>query len=74
MLKLQTTELYQRVTDTFTQVLGLYGQLTKGSAQAPLGGGLIPQYESSIVGTIFGGTSEIQRTIIALAGLGLPAG
>ena len=74
MLKLRTTELYQHVTDTFTQVLGLYGQLTNGSAQAPLGGGLIRQYESSIVGTIFGGTSEIQRTIIALAGLGLPGG
>jgi alkylation response protein AidB-like acyl-CoA dehydrogenase len=73
MLKLRTTELYQRVTDTFTQVLGLYGQLTKGSAQAPLDGGLIQQYESSIVATIFAGTSEIQRTIIALAGLGLPA-
>jgi alkylation response protein AidB-like acyl-CoA dehydrogenase len=72
ILKLRTTELYQRITDTFTQVLGLYGQLTKGSRQAPLDGGLIEQHESSIGATILAGTSQIQRNIIALAWLGLP--
>jgi alkylation response protein AidB-like acyl-CoA dehydrogenase len=72
ILKLLVTELYQRVTDTFTQVLGLYGQLTKGSPQVPLDGGLVDQHESSIGATILAGTSEVQRTIIALAGLGLP--
>jgi len=72
ILKLLVTELYQRITDTFTQSLGLYGQLTKGSAQAPLDGGLIEQHESSIGATILAGTSEIQRNIIALAWLGLP--
>ena len=72
ILKLLVTELYQRITDTFTQVLGLYGQLTKGSLQAPLEGGLIEQHESSIGATILAGTSQIQRNIIAV-GLGLPA-
>ena len=72
ILKLRTTELYQRITDTFTQVLGLYGQLTKGSKQSPLDGGLIEQHESSIGATILAGTSQIQRNIIALAWLGLP--
>jgi alkylation response protein AidB-like acyl-CoA dehydrogenase len=72
ILKLRTTELYQRITDTFTQVLGLYGQLTKGSRQAPLDGGLIEQHESSIGATILAGTSQVQRNIIALAWLGLP--
>jgi alkylation response protein AidB-like acyl-CoA dehydrogenase len=74
ILKLRTTELYQRITDTFTQVLGLYGQLTRGSEQAPLDGSLIQRHESSIGATILAGTSEIQRNIIALAGLGLLAG
>jgi len=74
ILKLLVTELYQHMSDTFTQVLGLYGQLTEGSSQAPLDGGLIQQHESSIGATILAGTSEIQRNIIALAGLGLPAG
>jgi alkylation response protein AidB-like acyl-CoA dehydrogenase len=74
ILKLMVTELYQRMTDTFTQIWGLYGQLTKGSAQAPLDGGLIEQHESSIGATILAGSSEIQRNIIALAGLGMPAG
>ena len=73
VVKLLLTESYQRVTDTFTQVLGLYGQLTKGSAQAPIDGLLIQQHESSIGATILAGTSEVQRNIIALAGLGLPA-
>jgi alkylation response protein AidB-like acyl-CoA dehydrogenase len=74
ILKLLVTEFYQRMTDTFTQVLGLYGQLTQGSTQAPLDGGLIEQHESSIGATILAGSSEIQRNIIALGGLGLPAG
>ena len=74
ILKLRATELFQRMTDTFTQVLGLYGQLTKGSEQAPLDGGLIEQHESSIGSTILGGTSQIQRNIVASAWLGLPMG
>jgi len=74
ILKLLVTELYQRITDTFSQGMGLYGQLTKGSAQALLDGGLIQQHESSIGATILTGTSEIQRNIIALARLGLPTG
>ena len=73
VVKLLLTESYQRATDTFTQILGLYGQLTKGSAQAPVDGHLIQQHESSIGATILAGTSEVQRNIIALAGLGLPA-
>jgi alkylation response protein AidB-like acyl-CoA dehydrogenase len=71
IFKLLVTELYQRITDAFTQMLGLYGQLTRGSPQAPLDGGLVEQHESSIGATILAGTSEIQRNIIA-AGLGLP--
>ncbi len=48
ILKLMVTEFYQRMTDTFTQVLGLYGQLTEGSSQPPLGGGLMQQHKSSL--------------------------
>jgi len=73
MLKVWASELYQRMTDTITQALGPYAQLSQGVLGSPLDGGLIQQHESSIGATFLAGGSEIQRTIIAAAGLGLPA-
>ena len=55
-------------------VLGLYGQLdtkTEG-VDASKYGRYRYQYLRSIANTIEGGTSEIQRNIIATRGLGLP--
>lgn len=74
MLKVWASELYQRMTDTFTQALGPYIQLAQGEPGSPLDGGLVQQHESSIGATFLAGGSEIQRTIIANAGLQLPAG
>jgi alkylation response protein AidB-like acyl-CoA dehydrogenase len=51
-------------------VLGLYGQL-RGD-EAPHGGRWMATYLRSQAYTIEGGTSEIQRNIIAQRGLGLP--
>ena len=62
------------MTDTSIHVLEPQGQLTKGSSQAPLDGGLIEQHESCIGASILAGIGQIQRNIIALAWLGLPAG
>jgi len=72
MEKLFVSELAQRITKTAMEVLGPYGQLKVGAKWAPLGGKLGFFYRQSILETIYGGTSEIQRNIIALRGLGLP--
>ncbi len=72
MEKLFATEVAQRITETGMEVLGLYGQLKEGSKWAPLAGQAELFYRGSVVETIYAGTSEIQRNIIALRGLGLP--
>ena len=69
--KMFSTELLLRVANTGMQVLGLMGQLAEGSKWAPLRGKLRRLYLWSISETIGGGTSEIQRNIIASRGLGL---
>lgn len=50
------------------------GQLRAGDARAPLRGALPEEYMHMVSMTIAGGTSEIQRGIIAGRGLGLPRG
>ena len=72
--KLFGTEMIQRLMATGLQIMGLYGQLEKGSKWAPLQGRMERGYLLSFNGTIGGGTSEIQRNIIATRGLGLPRG
>jgi alkylation response protein AidB-like acyl-CoA dehydrogenase len=70
LLKLYTTELNQRIAKSSIKILGLYGQL-RGEG-APLGGAWAQTFLRSQAYTIEGGTSEIQRNIIAQRGLGLP--
>jgi alkylation response protein AidB-like acyl-CoA dehydrogenase len=72
MAKLRATELYKRAAGTAMQILGLYGQLGKEDALAPLKGWVEQLYLVSYGGPIAAGTSEIQKNIIALRGLGLP--
>ena len=72
MSKLFGTELTQRVAQTGMDILGMTGQLSKGSKWAPLQGYIQRIYLSSVSSTIAAGTSEIQRDIIARRGLGLP--
>jgi alkylation response protein AidB-like acyl-CoA dehydrogenase len=72
--KLYGTELNQRIYRTGMKVMGLYGQLdakTEGPTP-PMNGRMKYMYLRSIANTIEGGTSEIQRNIIATRGLGLP--
>jgi alkylation response protein AidB-like acyl-CoA dehydrogenase len=68
--KLYGSELNQRVARTQTKMLGMWGAIT--DARAPFGGESAVQYMGVIPSTIAGGTSEIQRNIIATRGLGLP--
>lgn len=70
--KLFMSEAFQRLVQTAYSIAGLYGALNRKSPLAPLAG----RIEQAVIGaasvTIMGGTSEIQRTIIATRGLGLP--
>ncbi|HEY5476407.1 MAG TPA: acyl-CoA dehydrogenase family protein, partial [Tepidiformaceae bacterium] len=75
--KLYGTELNQRIARTALKVWGMYGQIdgktdTSVIADAALLGRYKYQYLRSTANTIEGGTSEIQRNIIATRGLGLP--
>jgi alkylation response protein AidB-like acyl-CoA dehydrogenase len=70
--KTYTTELRQRIANTGMQVLGLYGQLDESSKWVPLRGRIKYQYLWTVGETIYAGSNEIQRNIIAQRGLGLP--
>ncbi len=72
--KLFSTELLVRVANVGMQILGLGGQLVEGDRWAPLKGRFRRMYLWSVSEPIGGGTSEIQRNIIATRGLGLPRG
>jgi alkylation response protein AidB-like acyl-CoA dehydrogenase len=72
--KMYRSEVGQRVARLGTRMLGMYGDLDRGSKWAPLKGRFAHSYVSSVSGTIAAGTSEIQRNVIATRGLGLPRG
>ncbi|WP_445163983.1 acyl-CoA dehydrogenase family protein [Mycobacterium sp. Dal123C01] len=64
------TELTQQVARQLLEVLGHNG-LRKG-IDAPLRGALESAYRFAVINTFGGGANEIQRDIIAMAGLGMP--
>ncbi|MFN8617418.1 MAG: acyl-CoA dehydrogenase family protein [Dehalococcoidia bacterium] len=69
MAKLFGAELQQRIAATALQVFGMEGQAPRaGSKAGPYQYALL----RSVANTIEGGTSEIQRSVIATRGLGLP--
>jgi alkylation response protein AidB-like acyl-CoA dehydrogenase len=71
--KIMADELGQRVLSMGMELLGPYGVLRAGSRWARLRGEIEHQYQTSWGHTLAGGTSEIQRTTIAVRALGLPA-
>lgn len=66
-------ELGQKVSNFGLGIMGLYGQMEHG-ALAPIKGLLHEAYLYTRGDTIAGGTSEINRGVIAMRGLGLPRG
>jgi alkylation response protein AidB-like acyl-CoA dehydrogenase len=72
MAKLFTTEHYQRSASDLLDLLGVDGVRRHGDPRAPADGWIEATYRHSQVTTIYGGTSEVLRNIIAQRGLGLP--
>jgi len=54
------------------EILGANGAIRRGSPEAALMGRIEMMYRSMLILTFGGGTNEVQRDIIAMAGLGLP--
>ena len=79
-VKIFAGELNQRIANTASNIMGLSGLLTRGEEgsanerYAPRNGRFGRVYLQSVASTIAGGTSEINRGIIATRGLGLPRG
>jgi alkylation response protein AidB-like acyl-CoA dehydrogenase len=71
-IKVYGSERYIDVYRALMEILGSAGTLRAGSPGAALAGKLERVYRASLVLTFGGGTNEIQRDIIATAGLGLP--
>lgn len=64
------TELTQQVARQLLEVLD--GNGVRRGTQAPLRGALESAYRQAVINTFGGGANEIQRDIIAMAGLGMP--
>ncbi len=73
--KMYGAELHQRLARTNTKAWGLYGNVwDPESKHAPMKAEHVQDYVGSVPHTIFSGSNEIQRNVIATRGLGLPRG
>ncbi|MGH9138565.1 MAG: acyl-CoA dehydrogenase family protein [Acidimicrobiales bacterium] len=70
--KLFATELSKRLADASMDLGGPGTQLRVGTEEAPMGGRAESTYRYTVLDTIGGGTSEVQKNIIATRKLGLP--
>ncbi len=70
--KLYATQLSQRAANVALDIMGAEGQLRVDTEDAPLKGRFEGTYRCTVVETIGGGASEIQKNIIARRKLGLP--
>jgi alkylation response protein AidB-like acyl-CoA dehydrogenase len=72
MGKVFASELQERLGQAALDILGTAGLLSEDTPGAPVGGHMEQLLRHSIMGMIGGGTSEIQRNVIAQRGLDLP--
>ena len=72
MYKLYATELSKRVANASLDIAGPGGQLRVHTENAPMKGRSELTYRYTVVDTIGGGSSEVQKNIIARRKLGLP--
>jgi alkylation response protein AidB-like acyl-CoA dehydrogenase len=69
-VKVFGTELTQQVARQLLEVLGAAG--TRVGDDGPLRGALESAYRTAVINTFGGGANEVQRDIVAMAGLGMP--
>ncbi|MBA4180538.1 MAG: hypothetical protein C0506_08120 [Anaerolinea sp.] len=74
VVKIYQSELGQKIYNFGVNMLGLSGQFVPEEPRAPLGGDMPESYIQSVPASIYSGSNEIQRNIIATRGLGLPRG
>ncbi len=65
-------ELMERTLETAIDMLGTAATLGEDSASAPMHGRIEQLLRTSIMMVVGGGAAEIQRTLIAQQGIGLP--
>jgi 3-oxocholest-4-en-26-oyl-CoA dehydrogenase alpha subunit len=70
--KLFATELSRRIADASMDIAGPGSQLRVKTTDAPMEGRSESTYRYTVIDTIGGGASEIQKNVIARRGLGLP--
>ncbi len=70
--KLFATEYSRRLANASMDLAGAGGQLRVRTEEAPMAGRAESTYRYTVIDTIGGGASEIQKNIIARRGLGLP--
>ena len=73
-MKVFQSDLLQRMANFGVKMLGLAGQLLPEEPKAPYEGEMPESYMTAVPATIYAGSNEIQRNIIATRGLGLPRG
>jgi alkylation response protein AidB-like acyl-CoA dehydrogenase len=70
--KLFATELSKRLANASMDIAGVGAQLRVHTEEAPMQGRSESTYRYTVIDTIGGGASEIQKNIIARRKLGLP--
>ena len=70
--KLFATEFSKKLADASMDLIGAGAQLRVGTDDAPMKGRAESTYRYTVLDTIGGGTSEVQKNIIARRKLGLP--
>ncbi len=71
-LKVMGTELFVEAFNLLLEISGSAGLVVEGEPGCLFGGQLEAAYRSATTLTFGGGVNEVQRDIIAMAGLGLP--
>lgn len=74
VVKIYQSELGQKIYNFGVNMLGLSGQFIPEEPRAPFGGDLPESYIQAVPSSIYSGSNEIQRNVIATRGLGLPRG